>query len=132
MDPNNPHLWMLIVAETVCFSDMIIHFFLQELDEQGDSKQETLVVIANKYFKGDFRFDLFIFIPWGLLFRWLDERLRFFWVTKGLRIISLNYYLSDQMLMPVIKQVFDGIRNRALDDPILREDTNQDHIYNFE
>lgn len=71
-------------------------------------------------------------MPWGLFFSRFDSRLKFFWVTKGLRIFSLNYYLSDQMLIPVIDQVFDKMRDRAYQDPYLREDTNSDHIYNYE
>lgn len=88
--------------------------------------------MATSYFKGQFRIDIFIFIPWGLLICMFDKRLKIFWVTKGLRIISLNHYLSDQMLLPVIKLAFDKIRGRALDDPNLKEDINEDHIYNYE
>ena len=47
---------------------MVIHFFLQDIDEKGESKHESLSTIATKYLKGHFKFDLFIFIPWGLLF----------------------------------------------------------------
>lgn len=91
-----------------------------------------MTVVATKYFKGSFKQDLFIFLPWGLFFTQFDRRLRFFWVTKGLRIFSLNYYLSDQMIVPIIKKVFDKFRQRALNDPYLREDINSDHIYNYE
>lgn len=41
---------MLLVAEFVCFFDMVIHFLLQEAAEEGGSKQETLSVVATKYF----------------------------------------------------------------------------------
>lgn len=99
---DNPNLWFLLAFETISFFNMVIHFFLQDLDEKSGSKQETLSVVATNYFMDEFKFDLFIFLPWGLFFTYIDSRLRFFWVTKGLRIISLNYYLSDQMLMPVI------------------------------
>ena len=68
---------------------------VQELDEDGISKQEPLSIVATKYFKGKFKQDLFIFVPWGLIFTSFDKRLRFIWMTKTLRIISLSYYLSD-------------------------------------
>ena len=76
--------------------------------------------------------DLFIVVPWGLIFTYIDPRLRFFWVTKALRIVTLNYYLSDQMLMPIIKNIFDNMRERALNNPKHREDIIEDHIYNYE
>lgn len=89
-------------------------------------------MVATKYFQGHFKKDLFIFIPWGLIFTLIDQRLRFFWVTKALRIVTLNYYLSDQMLMPIIKSIFDNMRERALNNPQYREDIIEDHIYNYE
>lgn len=36
------------------------------------------------------------------------------------------------MIVPIIKKVFDKFRQRALNDPYLREDINSDHIYNYE
>ena len=102
-DWTSINLWLLFSAELVCFLDIVIHFFLQEADEEGISKLEPLSKVATKYFKGNFKQDLFIVLPWGLIFTSIDKRLRFFWVTKALRIVSLNHYLSDQMLIPVIK-----------------------------
>ena len=131
-DTKSISLWMIICAELISFFDMVIHFFLQDIDEKGESKHERLNIIALRYFKGNFKFDLFIFIPWGLLFTYIDNRLRFFWVTKGFRIMTLNYYLSDQMLIPFIKMFINNFRNRALNDKELREDKNEDHIYNYE
>ena len=46
--------------------------------------------------------------------------------------MTLNYYLSDQMLIPFIKMTIDHFRMRALNNKNLREDKNEDHIYNFE
>ena len=34
-DLNNVSLWVLLVFEFICLSDMVIKFFLQELDEEG-------------------------------------------------------------------------------------------------
>lgn len=102
-DLFNLNLWLLFGFEFICFVNIVINFFLQEIDEDGGSKQNALAEVATNYFKGQFRMDLFIFVPWGLLFCYFDERLKIFWVTKGFRIISLNHYLSDQMLLPVIK-----------------------------
>ena len=61
-----------------------------------------------------------------------DERLKFFWVIKGLRIITLNKFMSDKMFIPIVKKMFNKIRVRALNDYKLREDQNADHIYNYE
>ena len=84
-------LYLLLFFEFVCLCDIIIHFFLQDTDEKGVSKQEKLTVVALNYFRGKFKFDLLTFIPWGLLFTIIDDRLRFFWVIKGFRIYKLHH-----------------------------------------
>lgn len=35
-------LWYLAIAEAVCMIDIVINFFLQQLDEEGNSRCEPL------------------------------------------------------------------------------------------
>jgi hypothetical protein len=39
-------LWILILSEAIYFIDIILSFFKQELDEEGNSKYEKLEIIA--------------------------------------------------------------------------------------
>jgi len=40
------NLWILILSEAIYFIDIILSFFKQELDEEGNSKYEKLEIIA--------------------------------------------------------------------------------------
>lgn len=40
----------------------------------------------------------------------IDSKLRFFWMLKGLRVIDLNYYISDKFWAPFIRTLFTKIR----------------------
>jgi hypothetical protein len=73
------------------FIDIVLCFFKQEMDEEGNSKQETLTTIATLYFKNGFLKDFITFLPLGYVFSIFDSRLSFFWLIKILRISSLNH-----------------------------------------
>ena len=34
--------WYLVIGEAVCLIDIVINFFLQEIDEEGNSRNEPL------------------------------------------------------------------------------------------
>lgn len=92
-------LWVLAFSEGMFFIDIALCFFKQDLDEEGNSKFDTLIYIATTYFKNRFPKDLITFIPFGF-FSFLDNRLKFLWVIKTLRIGNLNHQISDRVIMP--------------------------------
>jgi len=58
---------LLLFCETVYFIDIVINFFLQDLDVDKASKRDELSSIASRYFYGEFSYDLVAFLPFGLL-----------------------------------------------------------------
>ena len=60
------------------------------MDEEGNSKHETLINIASLYFKNGFTKDFITFLPLGYILSILDSRLSFFWIIKILRVSTLN------------------------------------------
>jgi len=90
---NSIGLWILIFFEGVFGVDMILKFFLQGMDEIGQSLNQPIETIAENYFKKEFFIDLIIILPFGLLSR-LDHRLEFLWFIKDIRIKDVSFYLS--------------------------------------
>mmetsp|Transcript_18773 Transcript_18773/g.28885 ORF Transcript_18773/g.28885 Transcript_18773/m.28885 type:complete len:173 (-) Transcript_18773:2807-3325(-) len=95
--------WTLAVIEGFYFIEIILKFFMQDLDEEGNSKAEPLEVVATRYLNSGFLIDLIAFIPWGYIMGTVDPRLKFFWVVKALRIRLLNHYLSNKVILPPVK-----------------------------
>ena len=83
---NSSVFWWIMISEFVCLINIILNFFKQELDEQGQSKNESLEIIALKYFKSRFLFDLFLIGPIGYLSSIIDRRLKFLWIFKAFRV----------------------------------------------
>lgn len=55
--------------------------------------------------------DLLVLLPVGLIMsKAVDSKYRFFWMLKGLRVIDLNYYISDKFWAPFIRNGFTKIR----------------------
>ena len=86
----------LVLLDSVFFFDIILNFFLQELDEKGHSKNQPLEIIAENYLRGDFLLDMIVFVPWGGIFSLVDNRLKFLWLIKALRIKDLMRYMSKR------------------------------------
>jgi hypothetical protein len=82
---------------------IILKFFTQGLNEEGNSKTDPLSTVAKNYFYGDFTSDLIAFLPFGYLSDVFEKQLDFLWIVKCLRITNLKIYLSDRMLNPLIK-----------------------------
>ena len=94
--------------------DIVINFFLQELDVGHISKREELSTIASRYFYGDFSYDLIAFLPFGLLGQ-LSQQLELLWVIKALRVKTLNYYMGNSKLLKVVKDIVSYVQARALE-----------------
>lgn len=60
------------------------------MDEEGNSKHESLSTIATFYFKNGFIKDFINFLPLGYIFSIIDNRLKFFWLVKIIRVSNLN------------------------------------------
>lgn len=41
----------------------------------------------------------------------IDHKLRFAWALKGLRVVDLNYYISDKFWDPYIRNFYTALRN---------------------
>ena len=59
----------------------------------------------------------------------INEDLGFLNAIKGLRITVLNYYLSNKMMLPLVKNYITWKQKRNLDDEEKRESTLFDFIY---
>ena len=72
------------------------------MNEQGQSKEEPVSKIAERYFKGTFALDLIVFLPIGYFATMIDVKLKIFWLIKAIRIRNLNHYISDRVLQPIV------------------------------
>jgi hypothetical protein len=55
------------MGEIVQLISMILEFFMAFKEEGSDDYEASFFKISKRYFTGDFAYDLFILIPWGLL-----------------------------------------------------------------
>ena len=98
-----PDLWsshfiFLVFLESVFGLEIIMKFFLQELDEEGQSLNETLEIVATKYLRSEFLIDLVVLLPLG----GIDDSWRFLWLIKAYRLKQLHYYMSARFFNPFI------------------------------
>jgi len=70
--------------------EIIMKMFLQNLDEEGKSERLPLEYVTLNYIRSDFLTDLIAFLPLGGIFSSFDERLKFLWLVKALRIKDLH------------------------------------------
>ncbi len=82
---KDPGILIIFLSEFLFLVDIILSFFKQEINEDGQSKAEPLEIIAYKYFKNGFIYDLITFLPLGLL-SLTNDKLYFLWSIKALRI----------------------------------------------
>lgn len=120
----------LLLSESCFFTDIVIKFFKQEVDEGGRSMFLPLEELATKYLHSqEFKTDVLAFLPLGLLFGLLDGRLSFFWFIKAIRIGMLNHYLKNRYLLPIINSYIGSLQAECLKNEKLREDKDEDHTY---
>ena len=60
------------------------------MDDEGNTKFDSLEKIASNYFKNGFIIDFLTFLPLGYIFTQVNQKLKFFWSIKTLRIRTLN------------------------------------------
>lgn len=84
--------YLLWGCELIYLIDIVIHFFLQDLDVDRVSRRDDLATVSSRYLNGQFKYDFIAFIPFGL-FGLLSPQLEILWVIKAIRIRTLNYYL---------------------------------------
>ena len=95
-------------CELIYLIDMVIHFFLQDLDVDRSSRRDDLATVSSNYFYGNFKYDLVAFTPFGLL-GFLTPQFEILWVIKAIRIRSLNYYLQNTRLLGAVKAYIEMI-----------------------
>lgn len=59
---------IIIISESFFFIDIVLGFFKQEMDDEGNSKFDPLEKIASNYFKNGFIIDFLTFLPLGYFF----------------------------------------------------------------
>lgn len=67
-----------------------MNFFLQKLDEQGNSQELPLEAVAVYYLKEGFIIDTIVLIPFGGILSLLDKRFEILWLIKAIRIKDLH------------------------------------------
>ena len=125
--PNGWRLYLLLTCEFIYLIDMVIHFFLQDLDVDKISRRDPLTTVATNYYYGQFKWDLIAFIPFGL-FGFLNQKMEILWVIKAIRIKSLNYYLKNSKLLQIVKDYYEMFQKRNFQNEEKREDMTIDHI----
>ena len=122
--PEFPHgtFFALWFSETLMFIDIILNFFKQGLDEQGNSLYDPLSEVATRYLHSDFCIELIAFIPWGYLLGLIDHKLKIFWLVKAIRIGQLNHYMKDRSILPIINYQIDKYEKKFLEDKDMYDD----------
>ena len=72
--------------------------------------------MALNYLKGEFLIDLLAFLPFGLLSLMIDERFKFLWIIKAIRIKQLKYYLSKKFFNQFITAYIEYRQGNSLED----------------
>ena len=129
-----PEIWssefiQLIFLESVFGCEIIIKFFLQKIDEKGQSLTEPLETVATNYFRSQFLIDLIVLLPLGGIFSLIDYRWKLLWLIKAYRIKELQYYMSPRFFKPFINYYIDQKQNQALLDPVRKFETSFDQTY---
>lgn len=102
---------VLISCECVFIINIFINFFLQENDDAKIPLRENLANVAEKYFQGRFLLDVIVMLPIGyILAELIDKKLMFLMVIKGIRVIDINFYISDKFWGPYIRSTFTWVR----------------------
>jgi hypothetical protein len=93
--------WILFMLEGVFGFEIIMNFFLQDLDEGGNSLNKPLETVSSNYLRGRFLVDLIAFLPLGSM-TLIDERLKILWLIKAIRIRELNKILEYRNMRPIM------------------------------
>ena len=106
----------MIFFESLFAVEILINFFKQDLDDQGQTKSEPLIKISTRYLQTNFVFDVLVLIPWGYIF----GDFVFLWGVKAIRIKTLIHQMSDKMIMPPINMFINYRQKLCFDDENLK------------
>lgn len=84
--------------------------------------------ITGEYIKERFLLDFITFVPLGML-QYKLEALKVLWLIKSIRVRHLKYYLSDKFLMQFVNYYIQFKQGNSINDEVLRNDMNEDHIF---
>lgn len=102
---------------------MIMEFFMAYKEEGSDEYETNFDKIYKRYLFGDFAYDLFILIPWGLLGlipKW--EFLKILHLIKIVRIRRLTEILDQKFINPILRSMKANKTARILQDSHKRDD----------
>lgn len=80
---------LLVVMETLFLANIVLHFFLQPLNESGQCMNVPWEKLVIKYLRGKFLWDLITIIPFGAL-EYYNESLMVLWLVKVIRILEVK------------------------------------------
>lgn len=115
-----------MVIEAIFFIDIVMKFFLQKFDERGKPEVLPLEEVAHKYLTTGFLLDFVCFLPLGWIFSLIDERFKFMWLIKTLRISTLSYYLRQKFYDEMIEYYIEMRQSKSLKDDEKKFEINED------
>ena len=62
----------------------------------------SLRQVARNYINGEFIIDILVLIPFGAMFTYISEWMKFVWILKAYRIKDIQYYLGKRFFDKLI------------------------------
>jgi hypothetical protein len=78
---------------------------------------------------GQFIIDVIVFLPFGALFTYINQQLKFVWIIKAIRIKDIQYYLSKRFFDTLISSYINFRQGNSLEDEKLKNQVDEDLIY---
>ena len=103
---------------------MILKFFLSYKEEGFREFETNFKKISRRYFKGKFKFDLLLFLPFALIGH-INDNLSIFkvlWLIKMTRLESIFRILDQKYYMPILRNLQKRKTEYVLSDESKKED----------
>lgn len=106
LDIKDSKTIQIIVGEIFMLINTILKFFEAYKQEGEDVYELSLSTIMVHYFKGEFKYDLFVLIPWGLVGHYKEDLkpLKILWIIKIIRIDKLFYFLDQKFSNSILRR----------------------------
>ena len=109
---------------------MILKFFLSYKEEGFIEYETNFKKISKRYFKGKFKLDLLLLIPFALIGH-IYQNLSFFkclWLIKMTRLESIFRILDQKYYMPILRNLQNRKTAGVLNDERKKDDQSTDHL----
>ena len=90
---SNNEMILMIISESIFLIDIIVNFFLQPMNEEGQELNVQLLRIAQNYFFGRFLVDFFLILPHGI-FMYYIKNMSALWLIKTIRLRDFLQYIT--------------------------------------